>query len=73
MNEIPEQEQTKADRVVVESDRKSAIEFAFHNADAGDWILIAGKGHEDYQLVGDQRLNFSDRKVARDLLGGSAA
>jgi len=64
-------EQVGLDRVVVESDRKSAIEFAFHNADAGDWVLIAGKGHEDYQLVGEQRLDFSDRKVARDLLGGS--
>jgi len=59
-------------RVFVEPDRKSAIEFAFENAAVGDWILIAGKGHEDYQLVGDKRLPFSDRVIARDLLGGSA-
>jgi len=34
----------------------------------GDVVLIAGKGHEDYQEVGDQRLAFSDRAVARSLL-----
>ena len=60
-------------RVVVEADRKAAIKLAFENADADDWILIAGKGHEDYQLVGDQRLPFSDREIARELLAGSAS
>ena len=73
VNEGVEQAQTITSRVVVEPDRKSAIELAFQNADANDWILIAGKGHEDYQLVGEQRLPFSDREIARELLGGSAA
>ena len=47
-----------------ELDRGSAIAHAIDCAQAGDVVLIAGKGHEDYQLVGDQRLGFSDREVA---------
>lgn len=43
-------------------DRKQAIYQALQNAQVGDIILIAGKGHEDYQLIGDKRLAFSDRE-----------
>ncbi|WP_200821393.1 UDP-N-acetylmuramoyl-L-alanyl-D-glutamate--2,6-diaminopimelate ligase [Oceanicoccus sp. KOV_DT_Chl] len=49
----------------VEEDRAKAIAFAITNAQAGDSILIAGKGHEDYQLIADQRIPFSDIKEAR--------
>lgn len=52
-------------RVTVEVDRRHAIESAIASAQAGDTILIAGKGHEDYQLIGDQVLDFDDAKVAR--------
>ncbi|MGN0302037.1 MAG: UDP-N-acetylmuramoyl-L-alanyl-D-glutamate--2,6-diaminopimelate ligase [Anaerotardibacter sp.] len=52
------------DRYVVEPDRRSAIAKAISFANAGDAILICGKGHEDYQLVGDQVLSFDDRLVA---------
>ncbi|HHB92721.1 MAG TPA: UDP-N-acetylmuramoyl-L-alanyl-D-glutamate--2,6-diaminopimelate ligase [Thioploca sp.] len=45
------------------SDRKQAIEYALQNADVNDVVLIAGKGHEDYQLIGEQRLPFSDRDI----------
>lgn len=46
-------------------DRNSAIEQAIAAAAAGDCVLIAGKGHETYQQVGDRRLPFSDVKQAR--------
>lgn len=53
-----------AEKVVVEVDRASAIRRAIANANKHDLILIAGKGHEDYQLVAGNRLPFSDRDVA---------
>jgi UDP-N-acetylmuramoyl-L-alanyl-D-glutamate--2,6-diaminopimelate ligase len=49
-------------------DRKEAIAKAIHLAKTGDIVVIAGKGHEDYQIVGDKILEFDDRKVARDIL-----
>lgn len=52
-------------QVEVEVDRKKAIEAAICCAEPGDTVLIAGKGHEDYQLVGDQVLRFDDVEVAR--------
>lgn len=54
--------------VVVEADRRRAILEAVSNARPGAAILIAGKGHEDYQLIGDQVLSFDDRLVAREAL-----
>lgn len=50
-------------------DRRTAIEKAIAIAEKGDIILIAGKGHEDYQLIGKERLFFDDRLVAREALG----
>lgn len=47
---------------LVEEDRAIAIEFAITHAKAGDCILVAGKGHEDYQQIGDLRIPFSDIK-----------
>ena len=52
----------------VEPDRKSAIFQAIEAAEAGDTVLIAGKGHEDYQILGDKRIHFDDRKVAAEAL-----
>ena len=53
----------------LEPDRRKAIALAITLACPGDIILIAGKGHEDYQLVGDAVLPFDDRLVAKELLG----
>ncbi len=50
------------------TDRAAAIAFAIAQAQPGDQILIAGKGHEDYQIIGEQRLPFDDRQVAREAL-----
>ena len=55
-------------RFDVEADRRSAIALAISLAKPGDSVLIAGKGHEDYQLVGDEVLSFDDRVVAREEL-----
>ena len=47
-------------------DRRAAILHALAEAEAGDIVLIAGKGHEDYQIIGAQRFPFSDRAVVLD-------
>jgi UDP-N-acetylmuramoyl-L-alanyl-D-glutamate--2,6-diaminopimelate ligase len=54
-------------------DRRDAIHRALATAQKGDCVLIAGKGHEDYQIVGDKTFAFDDREVARQWLYGFAA
>ncbi len=49
-------------------DRREAVRRAVNEAKAGDIVVIAGKGHEDYQIIGDQRRHFDDREVAREEL-----
>ena len=51
-------------------DRRAAIRAALLEARPGDVVLIAGKGHEDYQIIGKTRHRFDDREVARELLAG---
>ncbi len=53
---------------VVEPDRAKAIARAIHLAETGDVVLIAGKGHETYQILGSSRIDFDDREVARRVL-----
>lgn len=52
----------------VEVDRRAAIGLAIGAARAGDTVLIAGKGHEDYQILGTQKIHFDDREEARAAL-----
>lgn len=54
--------------VVIERDRARAIERAIHGAHASDTVLVAGKGHEDYQIVGPETRYFSDRDVVQAVL-----
>ncbi len=54
--------------VTLVRDRRAAISGALADAGAGDIVLIAGKGHEDYQIVGTERLPFSDHTVVRECL-----
>ena len=49
-------------------DRAEAIEQAIKAARSQDLVLIAGKGHEDYQLVGTRRLDFDDRQIAKEAI-----
>jgi UDP-N-acetylmuramoyl-L-alanyl-D-glutamate--2,6-diaminopimelate ligase len=50
------------------ADRKDAISAAIRLAQAGDIVLIAGKGHEDYQILGIKKVPFDDRRVAAQAL-----
>jgi UDP-N-acetylmuramoyl-L-alanyl-D-glutamate--2,6-diaminopimelate ligase len=59
-------------RCLAEPDRRAAIAAALAWAAAGDTVVIAGKGHETYQIVGADVLPFDDRAVARELLTGRA-
>lgn len=51
-------------------DREEAIAAAIQKASEGDIVVIAGKGHEDYQIVGTKKIHFDDREVAARLLRG---
>ncbi len=62
----------KSRTVRVIHDRGQAIATALKEAQASDLVLIAGKGHEDYQIYGDTRRSFSDRSEAKRLLGAAA-
>ena len=55
-------------RLEIQVDRRQAIAAAINEAQEGDTVLIAGKGHEDYQLVGDRVLPFDDAEEARACL-----
>jgi UDP-N-acetylmuramoyl-L-alanyl-D-glutamate--2,6-diaminopimelate ligase len=52
----------------VEADRRSAIYAAIAQAQPGDAVLIAGKGHEDYQILGTEKIHFDDREEAEAAL-----
>jgi UDP-N-acetylmuramoyl-L-alanyl-D-glutamate--2,6-diaminopimelate ligase len=52
----------------VEADRATAIASAIAGAAAGDLVLIAGKGHEDYQILGTSKIHFDDREEAEKAL-----
>ena len=56
------------DKVEVILDRRQAIDVAILNAQLGDVVLLAGKGHETSQIVGDVHIAFDDRRVAREFL-----
>ena len=49
-------------------DRFWAIHQAINMAQAGDLVVVAGKGHENYQILADKTISFDDREVARQLL-----
>ena len=58
----------RSDRYETILDRQAAIESALKRAQPGDIVLIAGKGHETYQIVGRETFPFDDREVARRIL-----
>jgi UDP-N-acetylmuramoyl-L-alanyl-D-glutamate--2,6-diaminopimelate ligase len=50
------------------ADRREAVRYALGMASAGDTVLLAGKGHEAYQIIGDTSFPYDEREVARELL-----
>lgn len=58
--------------LVVEHDRRAAIGLALARAQAGDIVLVAGKGHEATQLVAGQEIPFNDREAVETLLGAAS-
>ena len=55
-------------QVIVEADRERAIRRALTEAGPDDLVLIAGKGHETYQVLKDRTIDFDDREVAARIL-----
>ncbi|MEM6501762.1 MAG: UDP-N-acetylmuramoyl-L-alanyl-D-glutamate--2,6-diaminopimelate ligase [Cyanobacteria bacterium P01_C01_bin.89] len=67
LNDVVEGIGADANSVVI-GDRAEAIRTAILDAQPGDCVLIAGKGHEDYQILGTEKIHFDDREQARDAL-----
>lgn len=61
--------QKSGGKYMIEPDRAKAIHLAIEEARPGDIVLLAGKGHEDYQIFADRTIHFDDREVARKALG----
>ncbi len=62
----------KVSQPVVDSDRKQAINYAVERLQSGDILLIAGKGHENYQDIQGVKMPFDDLAIARDAMSGRA-
>jgi len=60
--------QKSGGKYMIEADREKAIKLAIEEARTGDIVLLAGKGHEDYQIFADHTIHFDDREVARKAL-----
>ena len=50
--------------------RRDATKFALEQARAGDVVLLAGKGHEDYQIIGDTVYPYDEKKIVQELIKG---
>jgi UDP-N-acetylmuramoyl-L-alanyl-D-glutamate--2,6-diaminopimelate ligase len=64
---------SRQEGVTVIADRATAIAEAIAMAQPGDGVLIAGKGHEDYQILGTEKIHFDDREQAREALTAKLA
>ena len=51
-------------------DRKEAIKYAIEHGEAGDIIVLAGKGHEDYQEIKGVKYHMDERELIQDILAG---
>ena len=61
-------QKTGPKKYTVEPDRKNAIRDALALAQKGDYLLVAGKGHEDYQIIKDKVIHFDDAEVIREII-----
>jgi UDP-N-acetylmuramoyl-L-alanyl-D-glutamate--2,6-diaminopimelate ligase len=60
------------DSAAVIHDRHAACKWALTHAGADDIVLVAGKGHEDYQILADRTIHYSDRETVEELLENNA-
>jgi UDP-N-acetylmuramoyl-L-alanyl-D-glutamate--2,6-diaminopimelate ligase len=60
--------QKSGGKYLIKPDREKAIGMAMDEAKAGDLVLLAGKGHETYQVLADRTLDWDDREIARSAL-----
>jgi UDP-N-acetylmuramoyl-L-alanyl-D-glutamate--2,6-diaminopimelate ligase len=67
ISDIKEGIDPKSDFFVIE-DRREAIEYAIKTAEAGDVIILAGKGHESYEICADGKHPFDERGIAKEAL-----
>jgi UDP-N-acetylmuramoyl-L-alanyl-D-glutamate--2,6-diaminopimelate ligase len=58
---------SKSSKVLAVQERRQAIKVACELAESGDVILIAGKGHEKYQIIGDEKLHFDDLETTIEI------
>ncbi|MFD1885372.1 UDP-N-acetylmuramoyl-L-alanyl-D-glutamate--2,6-diaminopimelate ligase [Paenibacillus wenxiniae] len=65
-----QEDHISADRYELIVDRRTAIQKAVEMAQPGDVLLIAGKGHETYQVIGKETIDFDDRLVAKEAIRG---
>ncbi|MEP7212090.1 MAG: UDP-N-acetylmuramoyl-L-alanyl-D-glutamate--2,6-diaminopimelate ligase [Acidobacteriota bacterium] len=72
MEEIEKGVQSTGTEFYAVSDRRDAIYRAVASAKNGDVVIIAGKGHETYQIVGNEKFHFDDRQVAAEALAAAA-
>lgn len=64
------EDRIETDRYELIVDRRTAIQKAVEMAQPGDVLLIAGKGHETYQVIGKETIDFDDRLVAKEAIRG---
>lgn len=57
---------TKPEKAMIVLDRTQAVNTALNHAAAGDIVLLAGKGHEDYIIIGEQKIDYNERKLVSD-------
>jgi UDP-N-acetylmuramoyl-L-alanyl-D-glutamate--2,6-diaminopimelate ligase len=67
-NEIAKGTKEVTDQYKVIVDRKEAIEYALKMAKPGDIVVLAGKGHETYQLIGNEKVPFSEKEIVKEIL-----
>ncbi|TKB47671.1 UDP-N-acetylmuramoyl-L-alanyl-D-glutamate--2,6-diaminopimelate ligase [Thalassotalea mangrovi] len=62
----------KPEQAKVILDRRQAVTFALSQAGPQDMVLLAGKGHEDYMIIGEQRIDYDERAVVADYFAGES-